>query len=246
MSMNTSTIEDSLSWLEHETKINASLSMAQETKAKLNVLSLAVSTIAELTSTVKELKNEVETLKSEMRELKSEIAQNKKKNLTDEEKEILKEKAIEIIREGINFTAPFPEKLLEELPDIYVRFNVYAPKDPKEHPKYFEYQNKFIETGVNYIVNKSKTIEQGIRISNKLKELLKIINFNDGLRSINRLCRFTCFKDYKIVYFALYEMYWYKAGIDYCGVDTIIMTSFNEGGIYFKDEGNSYRISEYL
>ncbi len=54
--MSTNSMEDSLAWLEQETKINTTLSMAQETKAKLNVLSLALSTIAHLTTTIKDLK----------------------------------------------------------------------------------------------------------------------------------------------------------------------------------------------
>ena len=230
------TMEENLSWLEQETKINTSLSMAQETKAKLNVLTLAVSTIADLTSTIKELKQEVETLKTEMNDFKMEINKNKKKCLTDEEKEILRIQSTEIIKTFIQHkTIPFPKHLLDEVPvQMMGRMHRYDPMAAKKHPKYNEYQNEYINIGVNYIVKKSKTIDQGIRISNKLSQCLKRFEFKKGeqnLLSINKLCKFTCFKEYKIVYMALYQMYNYINNNVYCNVDCRVIKSLSDGGL---------------
>ena len=54
------TIEQNLIWLEHEIKINEAIATSQETKAKVNVLSLAISSISELSSTIRELKNKIQ------------------------------------------------------------------------------------------------------------------------------------------------------------------------------------------
>jgi hypothetical protein len=177
--MNTSTIEDRLSWLEHETKINTSLSIAQEMKAKLIVLSLAVSTIADLTSTVKELKNEVETLKSEMRELKSEMTQNKKKGLTDEEKEILR------------------EMLNEKFTELRSSNSLYCL-----------YTDELLDIVINTIITKSKSFEQSYRVVDKLKDYLQYHLCYDLNRwfAENGGVHLYYSKDYKIVYYALYEI----------------------------------------
>lgn len=196
--MSTNSMEDSLAWLEQETKINTTLSMAQESKAKLNVLSLAVSTIADLTATVKDLKNEVETLKNEVKQLKSEASQNKTKNLTDEEKEQLRELAVEIIKE----TSPFRENNID-----------------------------FLDAIVNIILDKSKTIEQGIRVANKLKKCTQLgfhINIGYNFTQYGGI-HLGYSKDYKIVYYALYEIR-RRIGINKGGMKEILKSLY-EGGL---------------
>lgn len=250
--MSTNTMEDSLAWLEQETKINATLSTIQEMKTKLNVLSLAVSSIAELNTKVKELKNENETLKNEVIYLKSEMDKNKKPCLTDEEREQLREKATEILKSYVQLiTLPLPQHLMDELPQgTPVRFNVYMPKNPRQHPKYTEYQDEYISIGVNYIVKKCKNIEQGIRISNKLSQCLKRIKFNqqESFLSITKLSKFTCFKEYKIVYMALYEMYNYFTKLQYCGMDARVVKPLSDGGfdLYSLEEGLGNEINSYF
>lgn len=78
-------VEQNLSWLSHETKINEALSIANEAKARSALNSVAISTISELNTTIKELKKEVASLKSEV----SILRENGKKTLTPEEKEEL-------------------------------------------------------------------------------------------------------------------------------------------------------------
>ena len=60
------TIEQNLIWLEHEIKINEAIATSQETKAKVNVLSLAISSISELSSTIRELKNKIQELEEKI------------------------------------------------------------------------------------------------------------------------------------------------------------------------------------
>lgn len=235
------TIEQNLIWLEQETKINQILSMSQETKAKLNVVSLAVSTIVDLTSMIKELKGQVDELKNEVTNLKSEVVKNKKVELTDEEKEILKNQAIEIINPIINgITIKFPRKLLNELPDTYIGRSILQ-KNPKHHSKYGEYQAEFIEVGVNYIVNNCKTIEQGLNVSNKLSQCIdnfrlfhhtEWIHETDGFHPLHQIFKLTLFEDYKIVYFTLYEMYRFLINKGcYCGMASATFKSLEDSGL---------------
>lgn len=176
--MTTNTIEDNLIWLEQETKINNSLSIAQETRAKMNVISLAVSTI-------KDLKKEVDSLKNEVRELKIEISQIKK-GLSDEEKKILKIQATPIIK-----------------PYLDTRANIGWEQAPQD----------FIDLVMNIITNKSKTIEQGLRVTNKLSMCIQhgaLPDINNYFNSNGGIHLYYS-KDYKIVYYALYEMRRYRA-----------------------------------
>jgi hypothetical protein len=181
--MSTNTMEDNLSWLEHETKINSSLSTVQEMKAKLNVLSLAVSSIADLTATVKELKNENLALKSEIIYLKSEIERNKN-TITDEEQDIIRQELTE-------------------------KFNEFKTTMNESTYGIDWITDELINKMLNVIINKSKTFEQCYRVTQKLKDYLKTnLCFNLGY-SFRQLggAHLYYSKDYKIIYFALYEMY---------------------------------------
>lgn len=114
------TIENNLAWLEHEMKIESSVSITQELKAKVNVLTLAVSTIADLNTTVKELKKEVETLKKEVKTLKSELFQNKK-NITFEEREFLKDELTEKFDElRMIYPCLYTDEIIENVLNIII------------------------------------------------------------------------------------------------------------------------------
>jgi ribosomal protein L29 len=194
------TIEQNLIWLEHEIKINEAIATSQETKAKVNVLSLAISSISELSSTIRELKSEIAELRTEVSVLRSSV----KPKMSDEEKSIFREEARERLREFYN--EYFNEqKKLNQL------------GDPSKHNLYYNQEslNSINDTGIEIIIIKSKTINEARRILNKLILILpRIINsntacsFNQFYRGqiIDRNPEILQNRDYKILYYALHDM----------------------------------------
>ena len=145
----TTNLSDSMTWLEHETKINEALRIALEAKATNNVLSIAISSISELSSTIKELKNIVGTLQTELAISRAETATLRMEihGMTPEEKERMKNEITPILKRGFYeyFVKSNPETLVVE--------------------KYWERLSWCIET---IIVPLSKSYEQGMRIANRL------------------------------------------------------------------------------
>ena len=213
------TLNDNLIWLEQETKINKAMSIAEEARARTVALNMAVSSIKDLTAMVKTLKSEVNTLKHA-----NELLMKKRKWLTDEEKENIRPKIIEIIvniyvnnynvhgGSGIIWT---PDKL-------------YEIKDMKEN----------IYIMANVIVNHSRNERQCIRIANLIstfniklnKPILSIMapmgpisakmtQMQTGIPFLSH--------DYKIVYFAFYEVQHYY-------IKNCITENDDNKNIYYK------------
>ena len=151
------TIEQNLIWLEHEIKINEAIATSQETKAKVNVLSLAISSISELSSTIRELKSEIAELRTEVSVLRS----NVKPKMSDEEKAIFREEARERLREFYNEYINEQKKL-----------NQFGNSDKSNLYYNQELLNSINDTGIEIIIIKSKTINEARRILNKLIFLL--------------------------------------------------------------------------
>jgi ribosomal protein L29 len=137
------TIEQNLIWLEHEIKINEAIATSQETKAKVNVLSLAISSISELSSTIRELKSEIAELRTEVSVLRSSV----KPKMSDEEKEIFREEARERLREIYN-----------EYFNILKKFNQLGNSDKSNLYYNQELLNSINDAGIEIIIIKSKTI----------------------------------------------------------------------------------------
>lgn len=172
-------INENMSWLEHETKINEILSITLETRAKQNIMSLAISSISELVSIVKNLKQEIHSLQCELAATKEETANLRKEvhgNMTIEEKELLKSEITNIIR--------------EKLPIIMHHITGWKDND-------FEtLTNLFILCGEKIIVEKSKSFEQGIRIINRIfKSICRDDTRTDTGRFMN--WEFDVFHDYE-------------------------------------------------
>ena len=151
------TIEQNLIWLEHEIKINEAIATSQETKAKVNVLSLAISSISELSSTIRELKSEIAELRTEVSVLRSSV----KPKMSDEEKAIFREEARERLREFYNEYINEQKKL-----------NQFGNSDKSNLYYNQELLNSINDTGIEIIIIKSKTINEARRILNKLIFLL--------------------------------------------------------------------------
>ena len=194
------TIEQNLIWLEHEIKINEAIATSQETKAKVNVLSLAISSISELSSTIRELKSEIAELRTEVSVLRSSV----KPKMSDEEKAIFREEARERLREIYN--EYFNEqKKLNRLGDQN-KYNIYYNQ---------ELLNSINDAGIEIIIIKSKTINEARRILNKLILILpRLINsksagsfcqFYRG-QIIDRNLEILQNRDYKILYYVLHDM----------------------------------------
>ena len=147
------TIEQNLIWLEHEIKINEAIATSQETKAKVNVLSLAISSISELSSTIRELKSEIAELRTEVSVLRSSV----KPKMSDEEKAIFREEARERLREIYN-----------EYFNILKKFNQLGNSDKSNLYYNQELLNSINDAGIEIIIIKSKTISEARRILNKL------------------------------------------------------------------------------
>ena len=147
------TIEQNLIWLEHEIKINEAIATSQETKAKVNVLSLAISSISELSSTIRELKSEIAELRTEVSVLRSSV----KPKMSDEEKAIFREEARERLREFYNEYINEQKKL-----------NQFGNSDKSNLYYNQELLNSINDTGIEIIIIKSKTINEARRILNKL------------------------------------------------------------------------------
>jgi len=143
-------LSDSMTWLEHETKINEALRIALEAKATNNVLSIAISSISELSSTIKELKNIVGTLQNELAISRAETATLRMEihGMTPEEKERMKTEITTILKRALY------EYLVKKYNCEETRFE-----------KDWERLSWCIE---NIIVPLSKSYEQGIRIANRL------------------------------------------------------------------------------
>ena len=194
------TIEQNLIWLEHEIKINEAIATSQETKAKVNVLSLAISSISELSSTIRELKSEIAELRTEVSVLRS----NVKPKMSDEEKAIFREESRERLREFYN--EYFNEqKKLNRLGDLS-KYNLYNNQD---------LLNSINDTGIEIIIIKSKTINEARRILNKLILILPRLIHNNNAGSFTRLYREQIIdknleilqnRDYKILYYVIHDM----------------------------------------
>ena len=193
------TIEQNLIWLEHEIKINEAIATSQETKAKVNVLSLAISSISELSSTIRELKSEIAELRTEVSVLRSSV----KPKMSDEEKAIFREEARERLREFYN--EYFNEqKKLNRLGDPS-KYNLYYNQ---------ELLNSINDTGIEIIIIKSKTINEARRILNKLILILpRLINKNTACsfcqfyrQIIDRHPQILQIRDYKILYCVIHDM----------------------------------------
>ena len=160
------TIEQNLIWLEHEIKINEAIATSQETKAKVNVLSLAISSISELSSTIRELKSEIAELRTEVSVLRSSV----KPKMIDEEKAIFREEARERLREFYNEYINEQKKL-----------NQFGNSDKSNLYYNQELLNSINDAGIEIIIIKSKTISEARRILNKLILILPRMNiFTSG------------------------------------------------------------------
>ena len=194
------TIEQNLIWLEHEIKINEAIATSQETKAKVNVLSLAISSISELSSTIRELKSEIAELRTEVSVLRSSV----KPKMSDEEKAIFREEARERLREFYN--EYFNEqKKLNQL------------GDPSKHNLYYnkELLNYINDAGIEIIIIKSKTISEARRILNKLILILpRLIHKNNSASCfrqfysgiVGRNLEILQIRDYKILHCVIHDM----------------------------------------
>ena len=197
------TIEQNLIWLEHEIKINEAIATSQETKAKVNVLSLAISSISELSSTIRELKSEIAELRTEVSVLRS----NVKPKMSDEEKAIFREEARERLREFYN--EYFNEqKKLNRLGDQN-KYNIYYNQ---------ELLNSINDAGIEIIIIKSRTINEARRILNKLililpRLLMMTGNSPSGFPTLYFASKLTSGeseiiynRDYKILYYVMHDM----------------------------------------
>ena len=197
------TIEQNLIWLEHEIKINEAIATSQETKAKVNVLSLAISSISELSSTIRELKSEIAELRTEVSVLRSSV----KPKMSDEEKAIFREEARERLREFYN---EYFNKQKEIKRDLLSTHDVEIYGNP-------EILNSIIDNGIEIIIIKSKTIDEARRI---LKRLLLIVpaalESSGGLHVWKTFIKmFECWynkhipnhnRDYKIIFCVTHEL----------------------------------------
>ena len=195
------TIEQNLIWLEHEIKINEAIATSQETKAKVNVLSLAISSISELSSTIRELKSEIAELRTEVSVLRSSV----KPKMSDEEKAIFREEARERLREFYNEYFNKQKEIKRDLlspPDVEIYGNP-------------EILNSIIDNGIEIIIIKSKTINEARRILNKLILILPRLIHNNNAGSFTRLYREQIIdknleilqnRDYKIIFCVTHEL----------------------------------------
>ena len=196
------TIEQNLIWLEHEIKINEAIATSQETKAKVNVLSLAISSISELSSTIRELKSEIAELRTEVSVLRS----NVKPKMSDEEKAIFREEARERLREFYNEYINEQKKL-----------NQFGNSDKSNLYYNQELLNSINDAGIEIIIIKSKTISEARRILNKLILILPAALESSGGIHVWKtfIKKFECWynnhilnhnRDYKILYYVMYDM----------------------------------------
>jgi hypothetical protein len=195
-------VEQNLSWLSHETKINEALSIANEAKARSALNSVAISTISELTTTIKELKKEVASLKSEV----SILRENGKKTLTPEEKEEL----IAYNEKWLN-----DKKIVDMLQSTTI--DGINPMTQIQRDGFIS----DLQFASEFIANNVKTIEHGKTIMETL-----ITGFCNGCRIISCLASYeqtmkhkfrstpvhsvtaqwVMFKKYKTLYKLLYEI----------------------------------------
>ena len=193
------TIEQNLIWLEHEIKINEAIATSQETKAKVNVLSLAISSISELSSTIRELKSEIAELRTEVSVLRS----NVKPKMSDEEKAIFREEARERLREIYN-----------EYFNLLKKFNQLGNSDKSNLYYNQELLNSINDAGIEIIIIKSKTISEARRILNKLILILPRMNiFTSGYFQNYFRSKLICGeseiiynRDYKILSYVMHDM----------------------------------------
>ena len=194
------TIEQNLIWLEHEIKINEAIATSQETKAKVNVLSLAISSISELSSTIRELKSEIAELRTEVSVLRSSV----KPKMSDEEKAIFREEARERLREFYN-----------EYFNLLKKFNDLGNSDKSNLYYNQELLNSINDTGIEIIIIKSKTINEARRILNKLILILPRLIHKNSAGSfcqfyrgqiIDRNPEILQNRDYKILYYVMHDM----------------------------------------
>ena len=197
------TIEQNLIWLEHEIKINEAIATSQETKAKVNVLSLAISSISELSSTIRELKSEIAELRTEVSVLRSSV----KPKMSDEEKAIFREEARERLREFYN------EYFNEQK-------KINRLGDPSKYNLYYnqELLNSINDTGIEIIIIKSRKINEARRILNKLililpRLLMMTGNSPSGFPTLYFASKLSSGeseiiynRDYKILYYVMYDM----------------------------------------
>ena len=217
------TIEQNLIWLEHEIKINEAIATSQETKAKVNVLSLAISSISELSSTIRELKSEIAELRTEVSVLRSSV----KPKMSDEEKAIFREEARERLREFYN-----------EYFNILKKNNDLGNSDKSNLYYNQELLNSINDAGIEIIIIKSKTISEARRILNKLILILpRLINKNNAgsfcqfyrRQIIDRNLEILQNRDYKILYYVIHDMERMYDIMIHGGEDGI--NSILEGGI---------------
>ena len=217
------TIEQNLIWLEHEIKINEAIATSQETKAKVNVLSLAISSISELSSTIRELKSEIAELRTEVSVLRSSV----KPKMSDEEKAIFREEARERLREIYN-----------EYFNILKKNNDLGNSDKSNLYYNQELLNSINDAGIEIIIIKSKTINEARRILNKLILILPRLIHNNNAGSFTRLYREQIIdknleilqnRDYKILYYVIHDMERMYDIMIHGGEDGI--NSILEGGI---------------
>ena len=193
------TIEQNLIWLEHEIKINEAIATSQETKAKVNVLSLAISSISELSSTIRELKSEIAELRTEVSVLRSSV----KPKMSDEEKAIFREEARERLREFYNEYINEQKKL-----------NQFGNSDKSNLYYNQELLNSINDAGIEIIIIKSKTISEARRILNKLILILPRMNiFTSGFSQNYFASKLSVGhveiihnRDYKILSYVMHDM----------------------------------------
>jgi hypothetical protein len=197
---NTNTnINDNLIWLEQETKINNTLAIAEEARARTIALNMAVSSIKDITAMVKSLKSKIDSLKAELVSVKqtNELLMQKRKWLNDEEKEHLRPQITDII--------------INHFVEIHYSSNGGSKARYEPHRMYEMYKET-IDIFVNVILNYSINENQCIRIANKSKNVLSHhkLQFNPdnmaaSLKTTNT--PFHYYRDYKIIYFAFYEIW---------------------------------------
>jgi hypothetical protein len=227
-----SNLNDNMSWLEQENKINNAMAIAEEARARTVALNMAISSIKDLSDTVKSLKSEVDTLKTELASVKqtNELFMQKRKWLTDEEKENIRPKIVEIIvntfvknyigRGSLGMT---PDKLYE-ITDMKTRIDIMS----------------------NVIINHSRNENECIRIANKISTLN--VNLTKHVNTLmseidqkltigqNAQSQYLLFYDYKIIYFAFYEVqhYYVKISLTDPEINKIRYKSIEDGGLIFQ------------
>lgn len=204
---------------EQETKINNAISIAEEARARTVALNMAISSIKDLSHMVKSLKNEVESLKTELGTVKktNELLMKKRKWLTDEERETVIPKVIEIITNHY----------------IYVSQTWGNPK--KEKNEMYEGNKEEIDIITNVIVTHSKTEQECIRISNKIKHVLvrdRLKFHPDNVISCFNSSHIPMYyyRDYKIIYFAIYEVHRHKKSKEPNSTTISLLKSIEDGG----------------